>query len=81
MGENKEQRVEPVVYQAVISVKVADSRARSFTGVVLTDVADSPAKIKKKLLKEITQRYNQVNMLKIEVKQLRKTRSDFFAVF
>lgn len=73
---------EPIVYQAVISVKIGDFRAHSFTGVVLTDAADSPAKVKKKLLEEMTQRYAQANMpVKIEVKQLKKARSDFFTVF
>lgn len=83
MEENEESAwAEPVVYQAVISVKVADFRAHSFTGVVLTDVTDSPAKVKKKLLEEMTQRYNRANMpVKIEVKQLKKARSDFFTVF
>ncbi len=83
MEENEESAwTEPVVYQAVISVKIGDFRAHSFTGVVLTDAADSPAKVKKKLLEEMTQRYNQANMpAKIEVKQLKKARSDFFTVF
>lgn len=83
MEENEESAwAEPVVYQAVISVKIGDFRAHSFTGVVLTDAADSPAKVKKKLLEEMTQRYNQANMpAKIEVKQFKKTRSDFFTVF
>lgn len=83
MEKNEELAwAEPVVYQAVISVKIGDFRAHSFTGVVLTDAADSPAKVKKKLLEEMTQRYNQANMpVKIEVKQLKKARSDFFTVF
>lgn len=74
--------VEPVIYQAVISVKIADYRAHSFTGVVLSDIMDSPAKIKKKLLEEMNLRYEQGDMpAKIEIKQLKKIRSDFFTVF
>lgn len=83
MEENKESAwAEPVVYQAVISVKIADFRAHSFTGVVLTDVTDSPAKVKKKLLEEMTQRYNQANMpAKIEIKQLKKQGATFSRYF
>lgn len=83
MEGNKESAwAEPVVYQAVISVKIADFRARCFTGVVLTDVTDSPAKVKKKLLEKMTQHYAQANMpAKIEVKQFKKARDDFFTVF
>lgn len=72
---------EPVVYQAVISVKIASRRALRFTGTVVSGSADTPARTKKKLLEELTMRYEQAGMpAKIEIRQLKKIRSDFFMV-